>query len=293
MTSTPAFPLPGDRERMDVGMDVVSPGYFATMGMAVVRGRGFEPGDRNRGPVTVINEALAETLWPGEDALGREIPMRGPQNPPFTIIGIVRNATYYRVGEDPFPHAWGDADQVFQLGFALLVKTAGDPLSMAGPVREAIHSIDPDIALSQVTTLQAAFDTEIARFRVTAQLVGWFGVIALVLASAGLYGVLSFFVLRRTREIGVCMALGATRTRVAGGILRRGLALTAVGIVLGMIGAFALADLVRAQLFQVSPTDPLSFVIAPVVLTAVAVLAVLVPVRRAMAIDPMRSIRAE
>jgi predicted permease len=293
LRSTPSLPLAGGREELEVGMDIVSPGYFATIGTPILKGRGFDSRDRNGAPATVINEALAEALWPGEDPLGRSIPLRGAENPPFTVVGIVQNATYYRVGEEAFPHAWGSTDQVFQLGFAFLVRTAGDPLAMAPPVREVIHALDPDIALSSVMSLQAAFDGEIARYRVTAQLVGWFGALALVLASAGLYGVLAFFVQRRTREIGVCMALGATRQRIANGVLRRGLGLTAIGIVVGMIGAFALADLVRAQLFQVSPTDPLSFAIAPIVLLSVAVLAVLVPVRRAMAIDPMRAIRAE
>jgi ABC-type antimicrobial peptide transport system permease subunit len=156
-----------------------------------------------------------------------------------------------------------------------------------------VNAIDPDIALYNITSLESVFEEEVARYRVTAQLVSWFGALAVLLASAGLYGVLSFFVLRRTREIGVRMALGATRQRVAKGVLRRGLTLTAAGILFGMVGAFALADLVRAQLFQVSPNDPLSFVIAPLVLLSVAVLAVLVPVRRAMSIDPMRAIRAD
>jgi predicted permease len=293
LQSTPAFVLPAGREDLAVGMDVVSSGYFEAMGMPIPRGRSFDATDRNGPPVTIINEALAEALWPGEDAVGRAIPIRGPENPPFTVIGVVRNATYYRIGEDAFPHVWGSSDQVFQLGFAFLIRTAGDPLAMAAVTRGAINAIDPDVALYNITSLESVFEQELARYRVTAQLVSWFGALALILASAGLYGVLSFFVLRRTREIGVRMALGATRQRVAKGVLRRGLTLTAAGIVLGMVGAFALADLVRAQLFQVSPNDPLSFVIAPLVLLSVAVLAVLVPVRRAMSIDPMRAIRAD
>jgi predicted permease len=279
------------RTELDVNLNAVSPGYFEAMGMRIVRGRALDARDRNgSAPVVVVNEAFADAVWPGQDAVGRTLPVRGPDAPPFLVVGVVRNATYLRIGEAAIPHAWMPVHQVYQSAVAFLLRTQGEPLALAGAAREALAGIDPDVA-TRVTTLEVVFDEEIARFRVSAQLVGLFGVLALVLAAAGLYGVLAFYVVRRTREIGVCMALGATRQRVARDVLRRGLTLAAVGVALGTAAAFSLAGFLRSMLFEISVTDPFSFTLAPLVLLATATLAVLVPVRRAITIDPMRAIR--
>jgi predicted permease len=277
-----------------VGLNVVLPGYFEAMGVRLENGRGIDASDDDRAdPVAVVNRHLADAFWPGKDPVGQLLYLRGEDQPPYRVVGVAHDATYYRLGEDPQYQVYGSALQSTSPDITFVLKTVGDPLVLARPVQAALHAIDPDLAFSEVRTLQHVFDEEIGRFRIAAQLVSLFGILALVLASAGLYAAISYLVTRRTREIGIRMALGATRRRVARGVLRRGLGLASIGAVLGLAGSLALAQAVRGFVFGVEPRDPVTFLVAPLLLLAVAVLATLVPARRAMAVDPMNSIRAD
>ncbi len=294
--TTTLEPWPGAtfEQPLEISLDAVSPDFFAALDMPIVRGRPLDARDRDgTAPVVVVNEALAAAFFGAGDAVGGSFPLDGEGGLEFTVVGVTRNATYHRLGESGVMRAYLALDQFFQPWVTFLIRSAGPPLAHVDAVRAALHDLDPDVAIAEVTTLSAVFDGEIARFRVTARLTGLFGVLALVLAAAGLYGVLSFVVLHRVREIGVCVALGATRRRIAGDVLRRGLGLTLAGIAIGMVAAFALARLVRSLLFETAPRDPVSFALAPAILLVVALLAMLVPVRRATAIDPMRAIRAD
>jgi predicted permease len=277
-----------------IGLNVVMPGYFAAMGVELASGRGIEAADDARGdPVAVVNRHLADAFWPGKDAVGRLLYLDGEDQPPYRVVGVARDATYYRLGEDPQYQVYRPALQSASPNLTFVVKTAGDPLALARPVQDALHAIDPTLAFSSVRTLQNVFDEEISRFRIAAQLVGLFGILALVLASAGLYAAISYLVSRKAREIGIQMALGASRRRVARVVLRRGLGLALVGAALGLAGSLALTRLVQGFVFGVRPRDPVTFVVAPLLLIAVATIATLVPARRAMAVDPMDSIRAD
>lgn len=277
-----------------IGLNVVMPDYFEAMGVRLESGRGIEESDDERGDnVAVVNRYLADAFWPGRDPVGQLLYLRGEDEPPYRVVGVAGDATYYRLGENPQYQVYGSALQSTNPDITFVVKTAGDPLALARPVQDALHAIDPNLAFSSVRTLQNVFDEEIGRFRIAAQLVGLFGILALVLASAGLYAAISYLVSRRTREIGIQLALGATRRRIAYRVLRRGIGLALTGAALGMAGSLALTRLVGGFVFGVAPRDPVTFVVAPLLLLSVAALATLVPARRAMAVDPMTSIRAD
>jgi predicted permease len=281
-------------EVVTVGLNAVMPDYFETMGIALAGGRGFAASDDlGSDLVVVVNQHLADTFWPGREAVGQLLHVRGEDGPPYRVVGVARNATYYRLGEEPQFQAYGSALQTPRMEITFMMRTAGDPLALARPAQDALHGLDPDLAFSDVGTMEAVFAEEIGRFRIAARLVGLFGVLALVLASVGLYAAVSYRVARRTREIGICMALGATRRRVARSVVGRGLGLAAAGVVLGLAGSFALARLVSGFIFGVAPRDPVTFLVAPLVLLAVAAFAAFVPARRAMAVDPMGAIRAD
>jgi len=274
-----------------VGLNAVAAGYFDLMGIEILAGRGIAAGDRSDAePVIVVNETLAELLWPGADPVGRIFP---ELSRPYRVVGVARDATYYELGEDPRTQAYFSVQQSYQPTANFIVRSEGDASRLAGPVQATLRDIDPDLAFAMTTTLEAVVDEELARYEVSAVLVGLFGFIALVLATAGLYGVVAFAVSRRTREIGVRMALGADRRDVAGSVLRSGLRLAAVGVVLGLAGAFALRGFTESLLYGIAPTDPLPLVVSSVALLAVAAAASLVPARRATRVDPVEAIRAE
>ena len=283
----------GARE-LEVGLNVVAPGYFDALGIRIVRGRALDQRDTPDADLAVvINETLAGSLWPGQDPIGRTIPLQGPDAPPMTVVGLAADATYYQLGEAPWTQAYGSFAQSYQPNVTFLAKTAADPMTVARGVRAAIQSLDGDVAVASMTTMQAQFDAEIARFSATAHLVAAFGALSLLLAGIGLYGVLSLAVVRRTPDIGVRMALGATHRRVARDVLGHGLGLTIIGIAIGTAAALAAARLIGGLLFEIDARDPISFALAPAVLLAVGCLAVLAPVRRAMRVDPMRTIRGD
>jgi putative ABC transport system permease protein len=277
-----------------VGLNAVGAGYFDAMQIPIVRGRPIDDGDSGASsPVIVVNETFARTVFPGVDVLGRTVPLRGPDQPALLIVGVAKDAKYYEFNEEPQVQVYGAILQQPVRSFSFIVKTARPPVALMRPVEDVLRSLDADLAFPSVETLESIHDGQLAAWRTSANVVGVTGLIALLLASAGLYGVMAFRVTERTREIGVRMAFGATRRQVAGAVLKRGLLLAATGSVVGLAGAFGLSRLLRSLLFGVAPHDLFSFLIAPVVLLVMACVAVLVPARRAMAVDPMRAIRSD
>jgi len=282
----------GEGNTVYTGMNAVGPDYFEVAETPIVRGRPLGMDDvAGSQPAIVINEALADAIWPGLDPLGRTLPVM--DDIPFEIVGVAANANYYQLGEAPAPQSYISLDQYPQFGVHFLVHTSRDAAGMAPPVQAALREIDPGLVFGWVTTMASVFEDETDRYQVSAILVTVFSLVALLMAAAGLYGTISFLVARRTREIGVRMALGANRRRVAGEVIRFGLKLAAVGVVLGLIGAVALRRFTEGFLYGIEPTDPLPLVGACLVLLAVSVLAALMPAKHATRVDPMEAIRVE
>jgi predicted permease len=272
-----------------VYLNAVGPGYFDVTGIEIVRGRALDERDRpGATPATVINETLAERLWPGEDPVGRILPRGG-----MVVVGVARDATYAALGETPLPQAYVPVLQSYMADLRFFARAGSDAAALAGPVQAELRRIEPRLAFEIVTTLESVVDDELARYEVSAVLVGLFGAIALLLAAAGLYGVVSFLVSRRTREIGVRMALGADRGQVAARVLGSALRLAALGVVIGLAGAAALRGFTESLLFGVDPGDPLPLLGASLVLLAVTAIAAAGPARRATRVDPLDALRAD
>jgi predicted permease len=271
----------------------VSPGYFATMGIDVVRGRGFTDHDvATSTPVTVINEAIAEQLWPGQDPVGKRL-VRTWGGPPLEVIGVARDAKYRNLFEPRRLTFYQPLTQDYHGALVVHLRPQGDPLALAGPLERAVHSIDPDLPVFRIQPLQERLDASLGQQRTAATLVGAFGVLALVLASIGLYGAVSYSAAQRTREFGIRVALGAQTPDVVRQVLREGLMLGGIGLAIGLVCAGAATRVLRSQLYGVTPTDPMSFAAVSVLLLGVALLASYVPARRATRVDPMVALRTE
>jgi len=302
----PGHPLPADEGRELVkGKDIepnlpsvsqVGPRFFETLGMTLVRGRDFGPQDTQEAPaVAVINETFARYYFGAEDPIGQYFDPGTQRGRLAQIVGVVRDAKAQSVREQtqrtyyvPFlqdPGAWRET--TFQL------RTLGDPLNLVTPVRSEIQSINPNLAIFRVRTLEAQVDESLGQERLVTTLASLFGVLAMVLASAGLFGLLSYSVNQRTQEIGIRMALGARAVDVLRLIVGSGMWLAAIGVVIGLAGAFGITRLMASLLFGVSPTDLLTFVFVSAGLLIVALLACYLPARRAMKVDPLIALRYE
>ena len=282
------------RDRILVQVNPVSPGYFETMGIPLARGRDFTEADAPGTPlVVVVNETMAERFWPGKDPIGRRFKFFGDTD--FTtVIGVARNAKYNGVVEDPTPFIYQPLRQNYNPAATLHVRTDADAASLAAAVRREVQALDPTLSVFNVRTLEDQVAESLAPLRTNVILLTTFGALALLLASIGLYGVASYAVAQRTREIGVRMALGARPSAVLGLVLGRSLALVAVGLALGLAGAIALSAVVPAELLAtVSPRDPTTFAATAFLLAAVALLATYVPARRATKIDPLIALRMD
>ncbi len=265
--------------------------YFRTMGIPIVEGRGFQPGDDARGtPVVLINETLARLYYPDQDPIGRRIQ---PSGAPFwlTVVGVVKDVKQGGLSEATGTELYFNNPQVQAAGIAqrtmnIVVRTGRPPLSLAGEVRAAVRDLDPALPLAHLQTMQQNIDETIRRPRFLTLLLGIFAALALVLAAVGTYGVLAYAVAERRHEIGIRMAMGARTASVLGMVLKSGLALAGAGLALGVLGAFAVTRLMRSLLFGVSATDTTTFLVAPAVLVLVAVAACFIPAHRATRVDP-------
>jgi predicted permease len=267
----------------------VDAGYFDTTSIALLKGRDFREADRTGPPVAIVNDTMARRYWPNSDALGKRFRFYVEQEY-REVVGVVKTVKYATLGEDPQPAAYRPLQQAYSDTAVLYVRAARDPAAIIEPVRRVIHQNDPRIPVQNAQVVKDVISQSLWAVNLAAGLLGVFGLLALVLACVGLYGVMSYSVGQRTREIGLRMALGAGRRDVLGLVLRQGLTLVGAGVVLGVAGAFAASRLVRTLLFQ-SPSDPLSFIGASAALIGVAVLASLVPARRASRVDPVITLR--
>lgn len=268
----------------------VDVGYFEAMDIALLRGRDFTDADREGSlGVAIINDTMARRFWPDEDAIGRRFRLYGFEDP-LEVVGIVETVKYQTVGETPQPCLFLPLAQNYVDAANLYVRTAGAPASVVGAVRAAVREVDTEMPIPNVFTVGQIIDQSLWAARMTAGLLAVFGVLALVLASVGLYGILAYSVTRRQREIGLRMALGAAGRDVLGLVLRQGLTLVAVGVAIGLAAAAAVSRALATLLYG-SPTDVASFGGAAVALVAVATVATLVPALRASRVDPLVALR--
>lgn len=273
--------------------DLISGPFFETAGIPLKNGRLFTDGDRKGSPlVGIINEKMARTYWPGENPIGKRFRLWTDQ-PWIEVVGVSGDMRRQGFEKEPAPQVFLPEAQRPDDMMDVIVRTSSDPLSIAAAVRTEIQSIDPTVAKFNVTTAgeQIAEQGEDRRFQTS--LFGLFSLIALTMSAIGIYGLMHFFVVERTNEIGVRMALGARYSNVLALVLRQGLALAVAGTAAGVVAALGLTHLLASLLFGVSPTDPLTFVGTPVMLLAVAALACWVPARRAARVDPVLALRRE
>ena len=282
------------RDRILVQVNTVSPGYFETLDIPLVRGRDFTNADTAGTPfVVVVNQTMAERFWPGEDAVGKRFKFFG-DDAFTTIIGVARNAKYNGVIEDPTPFIYQPLRQNYSPAASLHVRADGNAAALASAVRREAQQLDPTLSVFNVRTLEDQVALALGPLRTNVILLTAFGALALLLASIGLYGVASYAVTQRTREIGVRMALGASSSSVLALVLRSGLALVGLGLALGLGAAFAITRAVPAGLLpNVSPTDPWTFGGTSLLLALVALVAIYFPARRATRIDPLIALRSE
>jgi predicted permease len=275
-------------------VNTIGASYFQTMGTPLLRGREFTP--QLDGPsAVIINQTMAAHLFPGQDPIGRTIHQ---DKTTYTVIGVAGNSKTRTIGEKPSDAAYLYLNAVPEkansfFGTTILVKTSIDPRTLASPVRDQIAALDPNMAVFNTETMQEHVDKSLLLPRISSLLLGIFGVIGLTLAAIGLYGVMSYSVRRRTREIGIRMALGAKRPAVLKMILRQGLLLTAIGLAIGLAIALALGRFTASLLYGTSGTDPLTFAVVSLVLIATAAAAVLVPALRAAHVEPTTALRCE
>jgi putative ABC transport system permease protein len=269
-----------------------TPDYFKTLGMRLIKGRTFEASDNEKAPLAVvINQSLARHYWNNEDPIGRRVSFdRGDSW--AKIIGIVGDVREFGLDQPPGAEAYFANAQTPSVG-SVLVRTDRDPLLLATQLRRAVLEIDPQTAIPNVQTLEQARHDSVASPRVLADLLGIFAALALVIAAAGVGGMLALAVNQRWNEIGIRVALGARPATIVGMILRQGMGLVLAGLALGVISALALTRMMQSLLFEVQPTDPVTFAGVSIVLASVALVACYLPARRALRIDPLAALRRE
>jgi putative ABC transport system permease protein len=297
------FSLPPKQEDWNLSYwQAVGPGYFETMRIPVLQGRGIQAGDRSVTPqIAVVNRTLARQAWPGEDPIGQRLLMGGGATDSVyrTVVGIVADVRHRGLDAEPrpeiyLPHAQFPAGTATPLRtLRIVLRTEGNPGPLAAPLRAAVAELDPDIPLTEVQTMDEALGTWAAERRLTMVVVAAFAMLALVLGAVGVYGVMAHLVTQRTREIGIRIALGAVPREILGLVLSQGARLVVIGVAVGLLGALAASRLLTRLLFQTAPTDTATFVATAAALALVAVAASLVPAVRAVRTDPVDALRSE
>jgi putative ABC transport system permease protein len=284
----------GYGENPSIRWSKVAPGYFEVMGVPVRAGRGFDERDEPGAPeVIVIDTLTAERQWPGEDAVGKRIRFTWQEGSWLTVVGVVAPVHHLELDQPPQPHVYLPLPQYPPGGAHLVVATEGEPLALADAVREEVAALDPELPLGDVATMEEQRRGGMSRYWYPMLILGLFAALALALAALGIYGVMSYAVAQRTREIGVRMALGAAREQVVRMVLSEGARVVLAGAVAGLAAGLALARLMAGLLYEVTPGDPLSLTLVTLVLTAVALAACLLPARRAASVEPMEALRWE
>lgn len=272
----------------------VQPGYFHVLGMRLLQGRDFGGEDvATSMPTVIIDERLANRMWPTKDALGKRIKLRGEKSPARTIVGIVSSVMLAGPGERVSPVVYVPLPQQMEPRLTMLARSTADTRALAEFFRAEIRAIDPNLPLVNVQTMEQYKRVKFAQRTTGATILGSFGALALLLACVGVYGMMAFTVLQRRREIGIRMALGAKHRDVLGLFISRGMRLTGIGIAIGLGLSLAMSQLLRGMLFGLTPTDSATFAGVAAMLGGIALAAVWVPARRAAALDPAIALRAD
>jgi predicted permease len=281
-------PVP-DYERPKVFYDRVGAGFFRTMGTPLMAGRDFIPRDLNgTAPVAVVNQTFADSFWPGQNPVGKHLKLNSSDSPWIEVVGLVPNGRYQSLGESPQRH-------LFVAGHSsgLVIHTASDPRQYTQPVRAVVRGLDPNLAVTDVQTMNEHLGFAFYPARMSASILGLFSLLGLSLAMLGLYGLLAFVIRRRTREVGIRMALGAQKKDVMSLVFRQGGVLVIVGVTLGLGGSYAATRLVAGMLYGVSGHDSFTFVVVSFLLASVALLAIYIPAQHAARVDPSVALRYE
>jgi predicted permease len=278
------------------GLNAVTPGYFSTMGVSILRGRGLTAADTETSqPVAVVNETFANKLWPGQDPLGKRFSHHGAKGPYLQVIGVTSNGKYGFIFEDPLPFFYVPLTQEYRSLRVLQVRTALPPKTLALPVEKEIHALEPELPVFDVISMEESLGSGNGFFllRMGAMFAGALGALGLVLAVVGVYGVVSYSANQRTNEIGIRMALGAQRTDILKMVVAEGLRLVLLGLGIGIAAALGLTRFLANLLFGIKPYDPITYCGAAILLVVVAFIACYIPARRSTRIDPMAALRYE
>jgi predicted permease len=290
-------PIPGTRgDTLTVAYNVVAPSFLETVGGTLLRGRTLTAADDAAGrKVALVNQTMAKNLWPGQEPIGQRFRIATDQE--WTeVVGLVADGKYLMLGEEPRPYFYVPLAQRYQSPITLMVRAAGEPESLVAPLRSTLHDLDPDLPLFNVRTMDDHVRNSVfglMPLRMGAAVAAGQGLIGLLLAVMGLYAVVSYTVTRRTREIGVRLALGADRGDVMRLVVRDGLRLTIVGVVIGLVLSVGLGLVLSGALYGVRAMDTGVFVGVTAVLLAVSALACYLPARRATRVDPLIALRSE
>jgi predicted permease len=290
---TPEGYLEHPNESMETQVGIVTPNHFKVLELPLVKGRDFTSQDtKTTQRVAIVNEYFVDRYWPHQEALGKQV-RSDLTNEWFTVVGVARNSKVNTLNESPTPFIYLSLYQVYRASTMVTVRVAGDPLGYATSVEKTIHQMNADVVLYDVTTLETR--EQVASFvqRLAGTFVGAFGLLALVLAAVGIYGVTAYTTRQRTHEIGIRMALGASKQDILRLVLGHGMRLTVLGVGLGLAVSFGLTRYLSSLLLGVTSTDALTFLSVAILLCAVSLFACFIPARRAMRVDPMVALRYE
>jgi len=290
---------PSERKVTDVAM--ATPGYFSTMGIPIVAGRDFSDRDGSGAPVvSIVNQEFVRRYFPNENPIGKRIELGWEQDTATTggnmtlggeIVGVVGNVKRRGLSEEVYPETYASYMQPTFAAFSVVVRSTSDPSSVMAAIRAQVREVDRDLPISELRQLQELVASSVSRPRFYTMLLGVFASIALVLAAVGIYGVISYAVSLRTRELGIRIALGATGRQVSRLVLRQGVSLALAGVVVGAGAAYWLTRLLNKLLFGVTATDTVTYAAVGGLLTAIAALACYIPARRAARVDPLLAMR--
>jgi predicted permease len=290
-TIRPEDYVPQAKESMNIREADVGPNYFRTMQIPLVAGRDFTSQDTKESqPVAIVNQALAERYWPHQNVIGKRLEAEGQR---FTVVGVARTGNYDRLDETPQPFFYLPLFQDYSHNAIIHARVSGDPLAFASAVEKTVHELNADLPVFEVAPLSSQVELASTDQRIAATFVGAFGMLALVLAAVGIYGVIAYTTRQRTHEIGIRMALGAERVDVLRLVLGQGLLLTLAGLAAGIAVSLALTRYLRSVLFGVTANDVLTYAAAAFLLCLVSLVACYIPARRATKVDPMVALRYE
>jgi predicted permease len=278
-----------------VAENLVAPGYFETIGIPILRGRGFD-GNSSQNSV-IVNETLAHRFFPGQDPIGRQLVLGGDVGHPRSVqvVGVARDSKYRTLGEPPEPFLYELIAPGFDdaAGTTVLVRTSAPPKSLVSAIRSEVRTLDGSLPIARMETMEEHIGSALWLARTTAMILGTVGTLGMFLAMIGLYGAVAYSVVRRTKEIGIRMALGAQRVDVLRMVVNEGLILTFTGVGIGLMAALGLTRFLGSLLYGMSATDSLTFAAVTMLLVSVALVASYIPARRAAKVDPMVALRYE